>query len=299
MRKEFGGAAAFSRASAVKAATLRRYIEALGFFRRWALAHGRSWHTHLFRDQATNGYLEHLYAEYPVAVGRIVAYASQLLERDCCANDYLPAAKMALRGWAKRCFSRMRLPVPEEIILWLALHALYAFNGPFLSAAIVLQLDGTFRPLDILEMHAAQVCPPVPAAGAAYAKDCVFVVAPFDGMKTTKTGQQDDSIIMGDRRARVEPILYELHRLRHDDKWFSIALSRYENFFRRESLTLGLQALQLCPHVVRQSSASNDRFHKRRTLKEIKKRGRWAVDMFVARYLRTRKKACCSRPSSV
>lgn len=133
-------------------------------------------------------------------------------------------------------------------------------------------------------MHDAQVCPPVPAAGAAYAKDWVFVIAPSDGMKTTKTGQQDDSIIMGDKRAWVKPILYELHRLRHGDRWFDIFLSRYENFFRRADVTLGLQALQLCPHVVRHSSASNDRFHKRRTLKEIKKRGRWAADTSVARY---------------
>ena len=89
---------------------------------------------------------------------------------------------------------------------------------------------------------------------------------------------------MGDRRAWVKHILYELHRPRHGHKWFNITLSRYENFFGRANLTLGLQALQLCPHVVRHSSASNDSFHKRRTLKEIKKRGRWAADMSVARY---------------
>ena len=175
MLKEFGGVATFLRASAVKAATLRRYIGALGFFRRWALAQGRPWrHTHLSRDQAMDDYLDHFYADgHPVTVGRIVVYASQLLERGCCANDFLPAAKMAWRGWAKRCPSRMRLPVPEEIILWLALHALDAFNDPFLSAAIVLQLDGTLRPSEIFEMHDAQVCPPVPAAGAAYTKDCL------------------------------------------------------------------------------------------------------------------------------
>lgn len=38
------------------------------------------------------------------------------------------------------------------------------------------------------------------------------------------------------------------------------------------------------PHVVRHAAASNDRYHQRRTLLEIQKRGRWQAKASVSRY---------------
>ena len=59
----------------------------------------------------------------------------------------------------------------------------------------------------------------------------------------------------------------------------SLTLAQYERCFQQ-----GMKALDITPHVIRRSGASNDLVQGRKTLKQIQKHGRWACCKSCRRY---------------
>ncbi|CAK0806201.1 unnamed protein product [Prorocentrum cordatum] len=181
--------------------------------------------------------------------GRNTFYGYRLLRLKTTGEVELPKALAALKGWAKRAPGRMRMPLPDIIVDDIALP-----GG---------------APSETVELRQGQILPPAPAAklGAHFGA----VIAPSGWHETTKTGGQDDSVLIGDaarpRQASAIKLLFK-PRAPDSQRLFNFTLPEFEREVKRS----------------RRSGASNDKAHGRRTLKEIQKRGRWASSASVARY---------------
>ncbi|CAE8674891.1 unnamed protein product [Polarella glacialis] len=266
--------------------TLARYSSALEEFDTWAKKNKRG----LGPKQLDASMVEFMRQQYEAGCqsweGSYLVYGHQLLRHTGLDSSCLPESKKALKGWKTGAPGKMRLPYPEEVILDVADFALGAGNGEA-AMAIALQLDGYFRPSEVLNLTVKQVMPPARKAGRAYAKAWGIVLAPAEDEKPTKTGQFDDSVLIGDiQHEWLGPILALLIKNKTpEDKLFpSLSLASYERLFRDAMQKRYNKCIHVTPHAVRHSGPSNDKFHKRRSLLQIQKRGRWASPKSVARY---------------
>jgi hypothetical protein len=273
------------KAKGVTKPTLTKYLQAIQYFEEWCQRQSHRFRTPAQVDRAMTLYLTD---EYELGEkswnGSHLVFGHQLLRNKGPDKDYLPEAKKALKAWKKRTLHQMRTPVPEEIVLSMG-DALLDDEEIDVAVALSLQLDGYFRPSEIAELKTRQVMPPAMGAGPAYAKWGI-VLAPQALGATTKTGQTDDSVLVGDvaHEWLHDVLQLQVRGKTKNQKLFpNLNLRSYEGHLARVSKTMQLP-VYVSPHVVRHSGASNDRFHKRRSLLQIQKRGRWASTKSMLRY---------------
>jgi len=240
-----------------------------------------------------SNFLAHLYEDgEAVWEGRTAVYGHQKLHCVGDTRSHLPLSKATLKGWNQLAPGSTKAPVAEEIIFWLAHWGIQQHETEF-SCAVCLQFNTYLRPGVVVELTTDNVVPAAPNAGRAYAGVWALNLAPATEHVTTKTGTFDESVLIGDV---CHHWLNDMMRLLYNKAmngtghgqstrlFPTLTLNRYERLFRRCCAALGLGKLNITPHVVRHSGASNDRFHKRRPLREVKKRGHWKADASVARY---------------
>ena len=129
----------------------------------------------------------------------------------------------------------------------------------------------------------------VPARGTRrYKSFYALVIAPQQFGETTKTGQTDDSVVLGDNDqyawiGELMPLLIKDKQA--DDLLFPhTRLSDYEAWMRAACKQRGYAISFVTPHVLRHSGPSNNKYHKRSDLIHIQKRGRWQSKKSVMRY---------------
>ncbi|CAK0814975.1 unnamed protein product [Prorocentrum cordatum] len=266
-------------------ATLERYAAAVQEFEVYAKTKKLDLQPLSRLDDSLAQYFVDLYDDgFGVWEGRNTLYGYRLLRLKTTGKVDLPKALASLKGWVKRSPGRMRLPLPDIIVDDIAMD-LAEHDLPLMGAAVELQTDAYLRPSEIVELRQGQILPPAPAAklGAHYG----VVIAPSEWHEVTKTGGQDDSLLVGDvARPWLTNVLRLLHQPMAPDslRLFDFSLAKYEREVKKSADRLGYSSLGVCPHVFRHSGASNDKAHNRRTLKEVQKRGRWASSASVARY---------------
>ena len=215
------------------------------------------------------------------SVGAYLVFGLQLLRCTRPRVEFLPLAKEALAGWRKLAPGGMRLPVPEEFIFD---YAHLALGDGLLDIAfgMILQYDTYLRPSECLALTHARLGFP---AGGRYNKWSI-VIAPFQLGSATKTGKFDDSVLVADKSDRSWLTkAMELYVRKHPDKLFPrLTLAKYESWFKQAGVKLRCKTKCVMPHILRRSGASNDAFHKRRSLLDIQKRGRWEAKKSVSRY---------------
>ncbi|CAE8717298.1 unnamed protein product, partial [Polarella glacialis] len=267
--------------------TLVRYHAALVEFDKWAKKNKRGGDTHNKLDNSMVEYMRQQYEDgHQSWEGSYLVFGYQLLRYTGLDSACLPESKKALKGWKTGAPGKMRLPFPEEVVLDVADFAVDSLQGEA-ALAIALQLDGYLRPSEVIYLTASQIMPPARKAGKAYAKAWGVVLAPSERAKPTKTGHFDDSVLIGDiQHEWLGPMLEIIVRgKRPEDRIFpSLTLASYERLFRDAMQKRFNNCIHATPHSVRHSGPSNDRFHKRRSLLQIQKRGRWASPKSVARY---------------
>ena len=103
---------------------------------------------------------------------------------------------------------------------------------------------------------------------------------------TSKTHHFDDSVILDspDRRWLSQALLRLVRTLRPDDKVFTDTAERLRKRLAIAANEWGLENWQVTTYVLRHTGPSHDHLSKRRSLPEIKRRGRWANDRSVRRY---------------
>jgi integrase len=192
----------------------------------------------------------------------------------------------ALRGWPRLIREDEREPLPEPalglLFDWMAQH------GRLDSAVCaVIQFDTYARPTENLMLLESDLCRPASAAGAQYANTWAVTFAPSGSGRTTKTGQQDDTVVVGGKvRPWVAQILQAwLRKVDAGERLFPrLTLPIFAADLAAASNAQHLRKLGLTPHALRHSGPSIDRFAKTRSAHEVKKRGRWLSDKSVARY---------------
>ena len=270
------------RALKVSQKTLDAYHKQIRDFEAWAAPAGQKI-TKANIDRLVTRYLTRLALEEEAspAVGSYLIYGLQLLRSTVPRHQFLPNAKEALAGWRKLAPGGMRLPAPEEFVFDFATLALEQKNID-IAFAIVLQYDTYIRPSECLNLTLANVGFP---AGGRY-DSWSLVLAPFELGSSTKTGSYDDSVLIADRPDRkwLKDAMKLYMKLVTSGLFEHLSLERYEQWFKAAAKTLGYKSQCVMPHILRHSGASNDAFHKCRSLMEIQKRGRWQAKKSVARY---------------
>eukprot|EP00438_Fugacium_kawagutii_P014872 Skav225061 [mRNA] locus=scaffold2293:20241:21200:- [translate_table: standard] len=272
------------RIKAVSQPTLDKYNMCIHLFEQWAREHRKSTSLNNL-DRSVSEYLLQGYSSgWHIWHGSYLIYGLQLLRNRGPDKDFLVNAKKSLKAWRRRVPATARVPVPEEVIL--ALGQIFLEQGHLQAAvALALQYDTYMRPSEVLSLTFSQVLPPGPRCSERYQKWGILL-APQTVGKPTKTMELDVSILVGDiSRPWLHTMLRSYStRTSPSSKMFpDLDLSRYERIFSAAMKELDIP-LTVTPHVVRHSAASCDRFHKRRTLQQIQKRGRWATTKSVARY---------------
>jgi hypothetical protein len=273
--------------SAVKAPTAAKYERASQLFKHWAIARKKKTSSEKLADVGMCEYLTCLYEEGAnVSEGRYSIYGWLFMNPVTTLIDKfrLPMSKKAIRGWNHLCPGNSRFPQPFEVICLLILKLLDICV--LSAAAAILQYDGYLRPSEILAVLHDDVLRPSSLPSLKSTGQFGAIIGNADRAETTKTKQQDDTVMFGlGHRFWINKVVEILfHRTKPGESLFgSLSLAQYEERFRQASRKLKLPA-SITPHQLRHSGPSCDVLGKVVTLKEAKKRGRWLSDKSVARY---------------
>eukprot|EP00933_Yihiella_yeosuensis_P063346 TRINITY_DN66465_c0_g1_i1.p1 TRINITY_DN66465_c0_g1~~TRINITY_DN66465_c0_g1_i1.p1 ORF type:complete len:278 (+),score=64.60 TRINITY_DN66465_c0_g1_i1:97-834(+) len=149
------------------------------------------------------------------------------------------------------------------------------------AVAMMLQLDTYMKPGKVIGFQLQSIIRLVTAAGKAYRGRWAINLAPQGSKQTTKTGEQDESIMIEDaHNSWFGPVLQSFLNNRKPNSspaLFDLSVKTYGYKIDRAAsacLPRGAAAL-LSPHVIRHSGASGNRYQKRRSLLQVQKTGRW------------------------
>ncbi len=139
------------------------------------------------------------------------------------------------------------------------------------------------RPREPLPLVVGDLFPPV----VGHSKYAVWGVRlhPFERGHASKAGAFDDSVLLD-----LFPICQlgqALEMLKGsrppDEKLFNFTPKEWRQMLQAATMHLGLNTRKLSLYELRHSGPSNDLFHRRRSLNEVKRRGRWGFDGSVRR----------------
>ena len=271
--------------------TLATYRCEFTEFQAWASSRRLTLASPAAADRALKQYMEWLLLQREAPqVGRWALFGTCLLKFPHLGRGQhvMPLARASLRGWLKEFPGRVRDPCPLSVAYdigcnWLAEMTM---DGLFRAAALALQVDTYLRPGALFSILRDDLIKPHRAAGLEY-QQWMLVVAPSTRKARTKTGEQDDSIVLGIAdRSYVKTVASELHFLTQPGTTIfkAVTLAKYEAAFRRSAQELDLHRLRLVPHCLRHTGPSHDRYHGFLSQAGIKDRGKWASDLSVRRY---------------
>ena len=274
------------RQAAIAPSTLRLYSRALGEFEQFA----RSRRLPLSGNRLANS-MERFFWHcadrgLSPAIGRAALYGWLHLrsDRPTVEANNLEGPRRAILGWAKLAADHPRDPMPEEMVLQISREILRS-GKPRTAAAVVVALYTYGRPGEVVNIFVDDVILPSSGAGPRYRTTAILFGASERGLYT-KTGQQDDTVVIDDRcPAYLSGIVKELAARAPSERIFGdLTLSGFETAVKGAAHRLGYKYFAIVPHTFRHSGPSNDMYHKRRKLPEIQKRGRWKSVRSVARY---------------
>jgi hypothetical protein len=215
--------------------------------------------------------------------GSYLVYGLQLLVGAGPNSACLPESKEVLKALKSNIPGTRRVPEPEEMIVD---HAdCLLGRGDWGSAiASVLQLDTYLRPSEVAELKSNQLMPPAKRAGASYAKTWAIVIVP----QVCTWGCDDSVLVAGVHMQWLTNVLdAAVERKKKNEQLLAVlTLPEYGASFEKFCVARGNTTASIfaTPHCLRLAGASNDRFHEHWSLKEIQKRGPWAVPASVNRY---------------
>ena len=269
------------RALKVSQKTLNRYLDSIQQFEGWATAKKINF-TGGRLDRAVNKYLHFLFDDdAELSEATYLVYGLQLLKCTVPKHDFLTVSKQSLSGWRKQQPGSMRVPVPEEFVFDLGQFALDNHRTD-IAMMLAIQYDAYLRPSEALSLTKKHVGFP---QGKRY-PHWSLVIAPSTLRQTTKTGKSDDSILLADlsHNSWMKECMKLFVAQTGDHLFESLTLGQLESWCKQACTTLGYSSACVMPHIVRHAGASNDMYHKRRSLAEIQKRGRWTSKSSVSRY---------------
>ena len=116
----------------------------------------------------------------------------------------LPSAVRALQGWVKDCPPTSRLPMPEEVVFWMALEAL-EMGVPQIALAILLIFIYYLRPMEVFKCRLEDFVRPIGSVVR-----WTLILHPAELFGTSKTFEQDETLML--MVAQYEFIAIAAHR---------------------------------------------------------------------------------------
>ncbi|CAK0850396.1 unnamed protein product, partial [Prorocentrum cordatum] len=189
-----------------------------------------------------------------------------------------PRACKSTGGWKKLTPPCMRLPIPRPAALAIVGVLLARRQIPF-AIFVVLSFAGYLRPSEAFHLRGRSLAPPNPLAGEKYAERGL-VLNPGEEGRPGKTGITDESV--APVRAAWWPLWAALKAARPG----ASPLWHFQVTEARGAFDSAAEALATQPSLraLRRSAASDDLLGARRTLAEVKDRGRWITDCSLRRY---------------
>ena len=149
--------------------------------------------------------------------------------------------------------------------------------------------DSYVRPGVAVDLCDFNVVPANRLLKESYQKTALLLAPSSEGPKTTKTGERDDTVILGINKDRafvaglVEKLFVETKRRGGGPLFPNLTLAGYERALRAAGKGCGYK-FRVCPHMARHGGPSTDRLEEVHTLEEIQKRGKWNCFGSVMRY---------------
>ena len=236
-------------------------------------------------DGALSKYFTQLYLKgFGVGKLRMLLHGYILLRTDLDGNASrpFPLANRQIRAVKKRRPGTSLDPWPEDAVLTLASKMLDRF-GLSECMAVLIQYDSYLRTRNLLQIQRMHFSPPQPHAGPSFCGRFGLKV----GTKgtPTKNGTFDHLLLLGDTKDWFFNALCSFYKSLPDGPVWKFDYARYYAMLEQCRLELGLD-LDISPHLMRHSAASNDNFLGRRSLDEIQRRGFWLSRRSVAVYER-------------
>jgi hypothetical protein len=133
---------------------------------------------------------------------------------DLRKQNRLCMARDALAGWSKRLPGSSRHPWPISVF-YLVMHSLLKARALEAAVALLIQFDAYLRPSEVCSLCWSSVASPQPGLGTVYASKWAVIIGNTDLQERTKTGQSDDTIILGSPGREWVPTVLKLWKARH------------------------------------------------------------------------------------
>ena len=201
------------------------------------------------------------------------------------ASGSLPRCLRALRGWKNADPPLQRMPLPIEG-LGAILGFCIATNRREMAIHLFIQWLTYMRPGETSNLLVGQVIPPM-SSFLGSLQFFAVLLHPSEAKVPGKTGIFDQGILI-DSDMWINPILRNLiqNRPRNAPLW-SHNHNQILEVFNQAVVYLKLESLGVSMYTLRHGGASFDIMSRRRSMEEVKQRGRWATDSSLRRYVKT------------
>ena len=204
----------------------------------------------------------------------------------------LELSRGSLAGWSNLCPDQSKEPMPWLVCALLAedLFLQKRKVDAEASECLLVQFDAYLRPDTACSLADFNVVPPPSDAPDRYRQFALILCPSSQGSSTTKTGGQDDSLLLGPNPNRkfsgclVGRVHARCLRRGGGALWPLLNLPVFERLIRQSAARVGLQHLRIAPHLARHGGISTDVFEEVLSLGDAKKRGKWTSDASVRRY---------------
>ena len=211
-------------------------------------------------------------------------------------NTQLPEANAARLGFARLSRSRLTDPVTWEETLLRAVSVLtlcfdLAPKEVLARVAIgfLLAFDVFSRRGEMTGARRSELRPPTPGIRGQFAL-WTLTLFPEDRAPTSKTGRQDDTVVVGSSdpaRAWIAKLMPLLASSKHPGPLLlAVSQSLYDKIYKQAGVRAGLPPST--PHQMRHGGASVDAINSCSDM-SLLERGRWASTMSLKRYRRPAK----------
>ena len=277
--------------------TQQQYMTAAQSFDDYLNRHGLQMLAQQDLDLVLDRYLTHFFFKgHTVQEARYAFYGVAFVRHvPTRASNVLPLAKKSLKGFNMASPENLCDPVPWQAICFVARRMTALRTRQHVdvdaAAAFVVIFDGcSSAPYRSASGWSTDVVTP---QGGRDSRLSLYGHAPSPPptIKRTKTGQQDDTILMGTPgagRGWVPNLLNALRlrarRRRQGSRLFRVDLAQLRALLHKHSHSVDLAQLNMTPHCLRHGGPRTDRLLNARSLQDVQRRGRWLAMDSVRRH---------------
>lgn len=271
----------------VRLPTLKDYTNRRNIFLKWCQVHGMETLTEHQLDQALVEYLEFLFSEgmkidSGIRIHAAMRFFNPALGRP--SSGSLARTVKALKGWSHAAPPMQRLPLPIEV-LGAIIGLLIQKNLMEIGIRLLLQFICYLRPGECSNLTVKQLVPPQHSVGMRF-QFWALLLHPVEEGVPGKTNVYDATVLI-DTELWLSPFFKKLIEAKgQDDPLWTHPHEMVVNSFRTCVEELGLTQLGTCLYTLRHGGATHDIIAKRRSMLEVKQRGRWAADSSLKRYVK-------------